>query len=363
MRPGRVPAALGRPAWKDLLAGLRSGSKVSLIRGVIRGPMRGPIRGVTVGVTAGVMDGLMDVFMAGLLAVSMAALMMATTAAMAADSPAAGHGREEHQQVERLLQAGAVAPFGRPMSMSSKAETNAVSGELLAIAERPLRDIAAALHDAASWCAVLVLHINNKGCEVSHGSAGEHIALKVARRYDQPVDRAVELNFAYRMVEATPELLSARLEAARGPFGTSEYLITLHASPAGEGRSLVRLAYAYRQTTLTGWAMDLYLSTFGRGKVGFSGAHPGTAAPPYVGGVRGILERNLMRYFLAIEAAAATPHATDAEAYKRRLADWFDGTERYPAQLHEVERETYLNLKRPLETVGTAARPPQPAVR
>src|SRR5439155_1531606 len=108
-----------------------------------------------------------------------------------------------------------------------------------------------------------------------------------------------------------------------------------------------------RQGSLTGWAMDVYMATVGRGKVGFSMAvQPGGKTAEPVGGLRGLLERNLMRYFLAIEAAAATPAVYKSDAYERRLQDWFAATERYPRQLHEVDLDTYLALKRPLQAVG-----------
>ena len=89
--------------------------------------------------------------------------------------------------------------------------------------------------------------------------------------------------------------------------------------------------------------MSTYLGTLGRDKVGFSTTAPaGTGKPVYVGGLRGILERNTMRYFLAIEtylASAAQP------AMKRpgwRLRTWFDATERYARQLHELSKADYL---------------------
>jgi hypothetical protein len=31
---------------------------------------------------------------------------------------------------------------------------------------------------------------------------------------------------------------------------------------------------------------------------------------------------------------------------ERRIGQWFDASEAYPRQLHEMEREVYLNLKR-----------------
>ena len=67
---------------------------------------------------------------------------------------------------------------------------------------------------------------------------------------------------------------------------------------------------------------------------------------------RGLMERNLMRYFLAIDAAAATPAAAAPDAYARRLNDWFASTERYPRQLHEIDLSTYLSYKRTLDAVG-----------
>jgi hypothetical protein len=83
-------------------------------------------------------------------------------------------------------------------------------------------------------------------------------------------------------------------------------------------------------------AMEAYLGTLGRDKVGFTvvrDASSGRAAP--VQGLRGVVERNAMRYFLAIEAYVDSLAAPPAERLERRLAAWFDATERYPAQLHE----------------------------
>ena len=72
--------------------------------------------------------------------------------------------------------------------------------------------------------------------------------------------------------------------------------------------------------------------------------------PEYVQGVRGVVERNTMRYYLAIDAylAAANTANNDTEnaQLERRLENWFDSTERYAMQLHEVEKADYLSMKR-----------------
>ena len=65
-----------------------------------------------------------------------------------------------------------------------------------------------------------------------------------------------------------------------------------------------------------------------------------------IGGMRGLVERNTMRYYLAIEAylgSLATPQAGRAQW---RFEHWFDATEQYPRQLHEIDRAPYLEMKR-----------------
>ena len=50
-----------------------------------------------------------------------------------------------------------------------------------------------------------------------------------------------------------------------------------------------------------------------------------------------------MRYYLAIDGYVAAPAPAQLE---QRLETWFDATERYPRQLHELERADYLAMKK-----------------
>lgn len=254
----------------------------------------------------------------------------------------------------RLMAAGPTAPFDVPLSLRSSASATAVSAELDAVIAQPFAQVRQALSDPQQWCSVLLLHINNKACRAPAAQA--LLSLKVARKYDQPVENAYDLEFVYRNVESSARLLSTRLSAASGPMGTSDYAIRLDAAPLDDGHTVLRLAYAYNQNALTGLAMDLYFATIGSGKVGFT-TKPAVAGAPveYVGGVRGLVERNLLRYLYAIEAGAGTPDAVTADAFERRLRAWFAATQRHPRQLHEIDLDTYLALKRPLGPVPTAS--------
>jgi hypothetical protein len=93
--------------------------------------------------------------------------------------------------------------------------------------------------------------------------------------------------------------------------------------------------------------MSIYLSTIGRDKVGFTRTKAVSAREEgFVDGMRGVTERNTMRYYLAIDAYLDSLKAPAEQQLEKRLRAWFDATERYPRQLHEVEREAYLQMKR-----------------
>jgi hypothetical protein len=71
-----------------------------------------------------------------------------------------------------------------------------------------------------------------------------------------------------------------------------------------------------------------------------------TRAAEYVGGLRGVVERNAMRYYLAIEAHLGALSAPPGARPERSMREWFAATERYPRQLHEIGRAEYLEMKR-----------------
>ena len=68
--------------------------------------------------------------------------------------------------------------------------------------------------------------------------------------------------------------------------------------------------------------------------------------PRFIGGTRGVVERNTMRYYLAIESFVGALSAPPATRVEKSLRDWFAAIERYPRQLHEMEQGDYLDMKR-----------------
>jgi hypothetical protein len=130
-------------------------------------------------------------------------------------------------------------------------------------------------------------------------------------------------------------------------MGTHNYRIDLKAVPTADSKTFMHLQYSYGYGVAGRLAMQGYLATLGRGKIGFSlqERQPGGQQSP-VDGMRGVVERNTMRYYLALDAYLASLAAAPAEQLEKRLQNWFDATERYPRQLHEMKRTDYLAMKR-----------------
>ena len=144
-----------------------------------------------------------------------------------------------------------------------------------------------------------------------------------------------------------PDHLAIELIAAHGPLGTAEYRIVLEVVAVGAQRSFIHLSYAYEYGTVARLAMQGYLASAGRKKVGFTiTGRTADGRPIYIGGTRGVVERNTMRYYLAIEAYLGALSAPAAQQIEQRLLAWYAGAEAYPAQLHELKRTDYLNMKR-----------------
>ena len=58
-----------------------------------------------------------------------------------------------------------------------------------------------------------------------------------------------------------------------------------------------------------------------------------------------MVERNTMRYYLAIDAYLASLAYT-SEQFEYSLQHWYKGSEQYALQLHEVEKSEYIDMKR-----------------
>jgi hypothetical protein len=238
-------------------------------------------------------------------------------------------------------------PFQRPVVLTSVELPNALQGEVHAVVDYPFAVVSAGLNGPNRWCDLMILHLNTKYCRAIAGASGPVLQMSIGKKYDQPLEQAYRVDFRYSLVTATPDFLEINLQADSGPMGTSNYRIVLRAVALEGNKSFVQMSYAYDYGTLGRMAMQVYLATVGSGKVGFTTAGRGAnGEPQYIGGMRGVVERNTMRYYLAIDAYLSTQTGSPAEMLDRRLQHWFAATERYPRQLRETDLASYMAMKR-----------------
>ena len=252
--------------------------------------------------------------------------------------------RAKHDSLNAKL---ANNPFQRPLELESAQSSGDLKGEVYAVVDQPFGVVGPALQGTDHWCDLLILHLNVKGCSAAGKPPAEVLSLVVGRKFDQPLDDGYKVDFTYAMPAASADYLRVQMAAESGPMGTKNYRLALEAIPLDDKRSFVHMSYAYAYGAGARLAMQAYLATAGRDKIGFSvTGKADDGKPVYIDGVRGVVERNTMRYYLAIEAYLGALAAPPGEQQERRLRDWFAATERHAPQLHEMERDEYLKMKR-----------------
>ena len=278
-----------------------------------------------------------------------AASWLCAGAALAAIGPAdAQHeGAQLRERFAHMRGEIAANGFGQPLRLASEDGDHVLKGDVYARVDHPFHEVEDALHEPDQWCQVLVLPFNVKRCDARGRGDGSGLAIYIARKAAQSADHAFRADFRFRVEALASAYMRIALRADSGPLGTRDYRIVLEAAPEDDAHTIVHLSYSYGYGMMSEMAMQAYLATAGASKVGFTveGRDAG-GKPVYVRGMRGVMERNTMRYFLAIDAYLDSLSAPAASRMEARLAQWFDTTERYPRQLHEMERDDYVAMKR-----------------
>jgi len=236
--------------------------------------------------------------------------------------------------------------FNQPLYLESRDQGSTLQGDVYARLDTPYSSAGPALRGTAHWCELLILHLNVKNCRSNTSSSGDTIQLAVGRKFDQAIADTYAFEFRYTVAAADSNYQRIVLDAPTGPMGTHNYRIVLEVTPLDARHSFLHLSYAYQYGMTAKLAMQSYLATIGRHKVGFT--RVGTqdnGQPEYVGGQRGVVERNTMRYYLAIVAYLGALSLPADKQFEKRLNDWYTSVEKYPLQLHELERQEYLDMK------------------
>ncbi|HEU4781564.1 MAG TPA: hypothetical protein VFS58_16900 [Steroidobacteraceae bacterium] len=278
---------------------------------------------------------------AALIAVWVACVPFAPAQTVAADSAAALRAR--YAALTPRLEASLIQ---RGLVVESTDSSRAPRGDAYAVIDYPFAKVAAAFGQASNWCDSLILHLNVQYCRANTNDGRVQLSAAIGKKTNQPLDDTHRIDFSYRLATSSAEFMRVELAAKDGPLGTGNYLIALELIALDEDRAFIHIQYSYTQGHLARAATSVYFATRGRDKVGFTWVHDDDDPPRLVRGIRGALERNTMRYYLAFDAYL---HALDSPApqrFEQSLERWFADTERFARQLREVERDDYIAMKR-----------------
>jgi hypothetical protein len=256
----------------------------------------------------------------------------------------------EMQSLYRSLQPRlAQSPFQRELALDSTEASERLSGDIYATLDAPLANLELVNRSPLRWCEILLLLSNTKSCVVGRQDEAPSLQMRMGTKGPQALATTTPMNFKFETSAPQATVLETHLSSNSGPMGTKDGKLRVQAIAVGPNKSFIHLHYSYSSSLAGRLATGVYLQTLGRGKVGFSKEQAEASRPAdahWVGGVRGIIERNTMRYFMGLSCAL---QFAGTEAPTQRFAQmapcWYDDTERYPQQLHEMGRQEYLDMK------------------
>lgn len=236
--------------------------------------------------------------------------------------------------------------FGAPIYLESTENDGSQQVDMYGVFNYPFEAVSRALQSPANWCDITSLHINIKACTAR--KSGDHWQLTVysGRKYYQAPAETYPLKLTFKVAAEERDYLSLKLSADDGPLRTKDHRIRLEAAPLDHGRTFLHFSYAYRHGAMANLAIKTYFATLARDKYGFTVLPGGDGRQNFIGGVRGAVERNTVRYYLALQTYLDTLAYPESQRFEARLNRWYDLTSRYPKQLKEQEKVEYLSTKR-----------------
>jgi hypothetical protein len=235
---------------------------------------------------------------------------------------------------------------GLPIWIESAEQNRALQGDVYGLFAFSFETVRQHLREPAAWCDISFLHFNTKTCIYAKDQEQMHLITYNGRKSYEPPDKAYAFDYRFNVLENQPDFLLLTLTADKGPLSTKNYQVEITAIPVEQNKTFLHFHYAYQYGAMAEWAMSAYLGTNGSGKIGFSVvADNPTGNLVFVKGLRGLVERNAMRYYLAVQAYLDTLSISENARLEKRLSRWFDLTDQFKDQLFEMDKAEYIHNK------------------
>ena len=247
-----------------------------------------------------------------------------------------------HKIEKELKKSSSAIPFYLESSMSQNGSHVDIYGTI----KYPFDIVKNGLQLPTNWCDIVLLHTEVRACTYKKVNDTWLLTLYNVKKFQDPLGDAYQMKFEYRITQQLG-FFAISLSAPEGPFSTKDHQIGLEVLPLDEGRTFIHLRYSLRYSPLGYFLMKSYYSIFGGGRIGFSViGKDRDGNPVYVGGLRGAIESDVLRYYLAILAYMDTLKIPIEQRFEKRISQWYDLTTRYKRQLFKMEKEEYLTYKR-----------------
>ena len=236
--------------------------------------------------------------------------------------------------------------FGLPLFLDSFERDDRVTVDAYGVFEYPFSTIANELKIPANWCDIVSLTPNIKACTHRELQGAWLLTFYLGRKvYQTPEEAQYQAVYRYRKIEQQQGYLDILLTADAGPYGTKDHTMKFEAAPLDGKRTFVRVSYSYSDSVALRLASKLYFATLGWGKTGFTVTGTDTKGQPvYIGGPRGAIERNAVRYYFAIQSFMNSLRYPENSRFSKRTSEWYDLTTRY-SQLRDLDQKDYLSFK------------------
>ena len=237
--------------------------------------------------------------------------------------------------------------YGLPLYLESIKKEDSMRGDVYGIIYHPYETVSKNLASLTNWCGIMPQHLNIKACTYQYVNDQCRLIFYTGRKFYEKADNVYHLNYRFKVSTLNNNYFNAFLDSKEGPLDTTDYVITVEAIPLTDNSTFFHLAYEYKYGFWAHIAMSTYFSTLGRKKVGFTiegKDKKGNAL--YVKGIRGVIERNSIRYYFAIQSFLDTLNIPLETRFKARISNWFDLTEKHHKQLYEMDKEDYLKYKK-----------------
>jgi hypothetical protein len=234
--------------------------------------------------------------------------------------------------------------YGEPFYLKSNIQNELTAGDVYADLPYTYDLVAGMLVAPLQFCKAIMLHINVKGCVVKDLKQSKPVIdMYVGLKGYQNPENAFKVSYNYSVDEHNAQYTLISMLADKGPLNTRDIAIYVECLPIDKHTTFLHFMYSANYGGLARFALNTYLATLGRNKVGFT--RVGTdkhGEPMYIKGIQGVVERNTMRYFFALESYFDTYD----KPFDASLNRWFDYVDKFPKQLREVTREEYIKSKR-----------------